>query len=552
MPGRRLVAGPADPMAVARQYVAERHMQDDLLALRAWRGAFHGWDGRCWPEVEMAALEADLYAYLEHAVYEVETRAGRKERPWQPTRTKIANVVHALRAITHLPETVQPPAWLDGDDRHEFAPRDLIVTANGILHVPTRSLLPHEPQLFVGHALPFGYDATAAQPDRWEALLTELWPQDAESVACLQELFGYIVSGDTSLQKIGLLVGPTRAGKGVIANVASHLIGLHNATAPTLAAMTQNFGLQDLIGKLLAVVSDARLGRNANVAALAERLLSISGEDRLTIDRKYREPWTGRLDVRFLLLSNELPSLTDASGALAKRFIVLVLTQSFYDREDPSLLSKLLPELPGILLWSLDGLDRLRLQGHFTVPASARDAMRELEDLASPVTAFLRERCQVGRDQHVRVDDLWTVWKGWCEDQSHAHGTKQTFGKDLRAAVPGLRRRQLGSDQVPTYFGVGLRDDRDSDPRVSRVSDFDGKAAHAPSREGNDVLEVEGRPELRLSMDWDIVERALHGSAGPPACTSCGTPLVAAHCVDHPFVCTNPGHPSRSTPRAEA
>ena len=40
-----------------------------------------------------------------------------------------------------------------------------------------------------------------------------------------------------------------------------------------------------------------------------ERLLSISGEDTLTIDRKYRDPWTGRLPTRFMILTNELPQV---------------------------------------------------------------------------------------------------------------------------------------------------------------------------------------------------------------------------------------------------
>jgi putative DNA primase/helicase len=44
----------------------------------------------------------------------------------------------------------------------------------------------------------------------------------------------------------------------------------------------------------------------------------LSGEDMLTIDRKYKEPWTGKLPSRILIISNELPQLGDASGAIAK------------------------------------------------------------------------------------------------------------------------------------------------------------------------------------------------------------------------------------------
>ena len=98
-----------------------------------------------------------------------------------------------------------------------------------------------------------------------------------------------------------------------------------------------NFGLAPLIGKRLAIISDARLSGRADQHAIAERLLSITGEDALTIDRKYAPAWTGRLHTRFLILSNELPRLADASGALAGRFILLSLTESFYGREDQGL-----------------------------------------------------------------------------------------------------------------------------------------------------------------------------------------------------------------------
>ncbi len=46
-----------------------------------------------------------------------------------------------------------------------------------------------------------------------------------------------------------------------------------------------------------------------------ERLLSISGEDTLPVNRKYRDHWTGKLPSRLHVISNELPRLGDASEA---------------------------------------------------------------------------------------------------------------------------------------------------------------------------------------------------------------------------------------------
>jgi putative DNA primase/helicase len=75
--------------------------------------------------------------------------------------------------------------------------------------------------------------------------------------------------------------------------VLTRLVGIDNTVAPTLAGLGVNFGLAPLIGKRIAIISDARLGGRADQHAIAERLLSITGEDAITIDRKFREAWTG-------------------------------------------------------------------------------------------------------------------------------------------------------------------------------------------------------------------------------------------------------------------
>ena len=72
---------------------------------------------------------------------------------------------------------------------------------------------------------------------------------------------------------------------------------------------------------------------------------------------------------------------------------MLILRNSFYGKEDHELTDKLAMELPGILNWSLRGLDRLRARGYFRMPQSSTDAIHQLEDLASPITAFLRDWC---------------------------------------------------------------------------------------------------------------------------------------------------------------
>src|SRR4029077_9201288 len=164
------------------------------------------------------------------------------------------------------------------------------------------------------------------------------------------------------LQKIFLNVGPTRGGKGVIARVLTALIGRPNIAGPTLNSLGGEFGLAPLIGKPLAVISDARFaGRDSN--SVIERLLSISGEDALTVNRKYKDQWTGKLPCRLHIISNELPKLGDASQAIIGRILLLLTTRSWLGKEDHDLEPALQAEMTGVLNWSLDGLARLTNNG---------------------------------------------------------------------------------------------------------------------------------------------------------------------------------------------
>ena len=174
-----------------------------------------------------------------------------------------------------------------------------------------------------------------------------------------------------------------------------------------------------------------------------ERLLSISGEDSLTVDRKYKRA-SGRAGSRpgIVLLTNELPRLGDASGALASRFIVFVLTQSFYGRENTQLTDELLSEAPGIFNWALDGLDRLNERGHFVSPESGSNAIGQLEDLSSPRgSAFVRDTCIVGSEHRVEVDRLWEAWKAWCREREAAPtAAKPSSGATCTPRAPTIKK----------------------------------------------------------------------------------------------------------------
>ncbi|MBX3322231.1 MAG: hypothetical protein KF757_04500 [Phycisphaeraceae bacterium] len=452
----RLVLSPRRTLPTAEAYAREFNQHADGRTLHGYGGLLMEWRGNRYCQVEEEWLKQRLQPWLHKALrYVLNKQTGEMELvDFESNPTTVKQALDTIRSFVHLPASTVSPSWLGGGTNRPPA-LELLPCKSMNLHIPTGRILAPTPALFTINALDFDYEPDPEPPDRWIKFLEQLFGDDLESVQLLQEWMGYCLTGDTSQQKMLLLVGPRRSGKGTIGRIITRLVGAGNVVGPTTSSLAGNFGLQPLIEKSLAIVSDARFG-GENVGTVVERLLCISGEDTLTIDRKFLGSVSMKLPTRFMFLTNELPRLNDASTALAGRFLVLRLTHSFYGHEDVTLTDQLLAELPGILHWAIDGWKRLHARGRFIQPASSEDAMRDIEDLASPVGAFIRDRCVVGAGHRAWVDDLYSAWKTWCEqDGRTAVSTKQAFGRDLLASAPGVARRR-GTGMVSFYEGIGL------------------------------------------------------------------------------------------------
>jgi len=448
-PDGSLHIAPQDPVNTARAFASRTYRRDGVPTLREWQGQFYQWRGGAWVELAEPDVTTPLYGFIE-----------RHATGFKAKRSIVSDAMHALRHLStvHLESTIAPPAWLDGAEGPPAS--ELVACTNGLLHLPTGELKPATPNLFNLNALPVAFDPAAPLPARWLQFLGQVWPNDPEAIATLQELAGYLLTPDTSQQKLFLIVGPKRSGKGTIARVLTALLGPANVASPTLGGLAKDFGLQPLVGKLAAVVSDARLSGRPDQREVAEHLLRISGEDQVEVNRKFLAPLALRLGVRFVLLTNELPRIADASGAMASRFVILTMSESFYGREDPALTGRLLAELPSILAWAVQGWHRLRQRGYFTEPQSSAEAARELADLGSPVGAFVREECHTGPTASVKSDELFAAWQHWCAKQgTDRPGSKIVFARDLIAAFPSITqgRPRTGEERERVYRGIGLR-----------------------------------------------------------------------------------------------
>lgn len=442
-------------------------------------GEWMAWKRGCYRKLEEDELRAKLNGAIK-GEYDRAFVANEIDLDNVPKVTPqlVSSVLQATKSIVGLSSSVEHPSWLS--DSPPFPATEAIATSSGILHLPSLvsgqpSFVSPTPDLFSRNCLPYPFDPVATCPT-WDQTLAEFWPDDHQSRQTLQEWFGYSLTPDTSQHKILMLVGPPRSGKGTIGRVLQAVIGRQNLASPTLASLAGPFGLQPLVGKLVALVADARLSSRTDGIAVVERLLSISGEDPQDVHRKNISALEGvSLPVRFVVMTNELPNVHDASGALMTRVVLVRMSKTFGGIEDRSLLAKLLKELPGILNWAIAGWHRLNQRGYFVQPDSGRDLLDDLQDLASPIRAFVRDVCIIGPELEISIDEIFELWDQWCQDNGKEHsGKKQLFARDLISAFPNLKRKKtrLIVGRELRYVGIGKREKNQDQEKTSDKEKF--------------------------------------------------------------------------------
>jgi P4 family phage/plasmid primase-like protien len=459
-----------------------------------------------------------LYAgcrYTECDELPMKVREFFKVNGWSQSNNVVGNVVPIVQSYAwkDVSRYGPMPFWI-GDKRPFTTMKNVIAFSNGLLDLEApANLIPHSPNWCSTVCLPFGYDPLAMCPT-WEKFLSEVFEGDQDRVALIQEFFGYCLSSDTSLQKALILVGKPRSGKGTIQRVLGALVGPDNSTGFSLERLATEFGPSALVNKSVALVGEVELSANPQRMKIVEVLKSIIGEDAISINTKYESTFPSlRLPIRFVIASNSVPRLLDASGALAHRFLFVPFEISFVGREDTHLEDKLLKELPGIANWALAGLKRLRAAvGRFTLGDGHKRLASQYAADTSPIMAWVRSEmvvhcradpgdlppeCLTRESVSIGKSDAYDLYCAWCESHDIEPTRPAWFGRDLKTLIPKL---QEGRDTKPdgarvhVYRGIGIRPTNSVDHKPGIESECTAlQTALTPSQNGVAELSLSGQ-----------------------------------------------------------
>ncbi len=287
--------------------------------------------------------------------------------------------------------------------------------------------------------------------------------------------------------------GPTRSGKSTFLRLVENIVGPDARSAVTLHDLVGNrFACADLFGKVLNTANELSAAHVDDLATFK----AVTGDDPVRAERKYGQPFTFRNRAVFMFAANEIPTVSEVSGAYLARIRPYRFPNSYEGRENPDLEVQMLRELPGILVRLVEALRRFDTRGGYLDDDDSRGALDDFARHSDRVRLFLHETTTPDPDAWLERGDLFEAFERWAQQNR-----RQVLGRHRfydHVATAGYREAKRQGNRG--FAGLELRreaewgapDDPDPDDRGQKGQNIPTPASRARQEEGEETPLVKG------------------------------------------------------------
>ncbi|MEU8538007.1 DNA primase family protein [Streptomyces parvulus] len=407
-----------------------------------------------------------------------------------------------------IPDTLSEP-WLN--------------CANGMLNLLTGELVDHDPAYLSRSQIPVPWDPEATCP-QYEAWLNQACPRQA---AELEDVVSLMLDQSRTPTKAAFLFGPPRSGKSTFLRIIKQIAGEANCSAVDLHQLADDkFTAAHLYGKMVNLSADPSSKDVADIRLFKK----MTGVDMVTADHKYGQPFDFTATALFAFSANNIPHVSDPSGAYMERIRPFWFGHSVAGREDLELEDRLRDELPGILVRWVRAWQAHYARGGY-LPAD-RSVTEQFVVKSDRVARWVVNYCTVTpaeprstlpADRTATVTELYRAFVRQQQQDGGAEMGRDGFKERLLAVtgVVEVRRQTTRALALNVRAGTVHRDERGGE--AGGAGGVDPLLARAQIQTGSDQgagRGVSARP----------IEKGATSPASPaPACP--GTPT----CGPDPF-----------------
>jgi len=323
---------------------------------------------------------------------------------------------------------------------------------NCMLHIPTRKTVDHAPEFNSRTQLPVKYNAKA-KCNLWIETLAEIFEDDLSKASVMQEFFGYCLYPKIMFPAAMFQIGSGANGKGTVQKVLEAMLGDDNVSHISLTRMEEKFGPAELKDKLLNAC-----GETSTKPLEVTRFKEVAAGDKVQAEQKYKNDIIFVPIAKQMVSMNEFPGIKDKTHAFFRRIIVMEYKQKFEGKtDDRSLSDKLLKELDGIFLWSLEGLKRVLENEAIIIPESVEQAKKRFKARVNPVIMFVDEECRLSAEATASPPDVFRRYNEWCDDAKTRSVGKTRFYELIQTNFNVSRFRPTKNSKE-LFKGIGLVD----------------------------------------------------------------------------------------------
>jgi len=324
----------------------------------------------------------------------------------------------------------------------------LINLKNGTLEIDKTgriTLQPFNKEDFLKYMLPFEYNPTA-QCRMFLNYLERCVP-DITAQNVLAEYIGYIFIRWLKLEKVLILYGGGANGKSVFYDIICALLGRENISTYSMG------NLCNPTGYYRAMIANKLLNYSSEIGSTKKYSTDLfkqlcSGEQ-IEARLPYGDPFLIDDYARFMFNANTLPKEIEHTDAFFRRFLIIPFNVTIPEAErDYELAQKIIKnELSGVFNWVMAGLDRVVKQKGFTRCIASEKAVATYRLESDSVAMFLDENGYIpSQNNHMKLKDLYTHFKTYCEENNYRVLSNKEFAKRLRSKDFDIKKIRGGND----------------------------------------------------------------------------------------------------------
>lgn len=303
------------------------------------------------------------------------------------------------------------------------APAHKIVLNDGIYNIQTGKFKKgFDPELHAITRHPIDYNPEAECPV-FDGYLQEVVGKD--QMTLIYEWMGFLFMGEYTLQKMLFIVGKGGTGKSTLLGLMQELVGVDATSAVTLEALVREpHSIPVLYGKTANFDADTKpefLGDGATIKKL-------TGGDSIYANPKNEKQFWFKNKAKLTFSMNTLPPMSDHSGGLARRTIIIRMDNEVDDMiKDLYPLEEMHKELSGIFNKAMMAFRKALKRGKFTETKSTAKELHDWLEGNDVVAQFVKEACETGENISSEAKQLYRDFQAWADESGFRKVTKNKF-----------------------------------------------------------------------------------------------------------------------------